>query len=448
MKKIMLLLFMTTYIFASSYEHLTLEKALTLLKRNNIDIKIASYEEEISKLQVKIARGHQLGKLDATLIGMRSNDAGNIFGFKLESREATFGDFGFAENVPGVPLNTQPVDLNYPKSRNHFQTRIKYQLPLFTGGMLSYYKDIAKTLVVMKKLDKSKIVAHQVYQTKKTFYDLSLLNIFRQELLKVDKNMHKLERTVKAMREEGYAKKTDLLEVQARAMNLKRMLGRVKGNEKLAYQFLSFLLNHEVSAIQTGYIDAKMTTLSNEEILARNSDMKKVQKGYEIQANMVKVKRAEFLPKIGAFAEYGSSDDKLFNDFEKHDSYTVGGQISLNLFNGGIDYYAHEQEKLKQYKVGQQVELAKKGIALKILKTRTEIENLDLDIGSLKKEYQLARTIYQTYYERHRENVESINNVLIKESISIEKLLTLQEAINKRNERVLALESLANGDVL
>ena len=39
---------------------------------------------------------------------MRSNDAGNVFGFKLQSREATFGDFGFTEflaQMPGLPGN-------------------------------------------------------------------------------------------------------------------------------------------------------------------------------------------------------------------------------------------------------------------------------------------------------------------------------------------------------
>jgi hypothetical protein len=30
-------------------------------------------------------------------MALRSNDAGNVFGFKLQSREANFGDFGFSD---------------------------------------------------------------------------------------------------------------------------------------------------------------------------------------------------------------------------------------------------------------------------------------------------------------------------------------------------------------
>ena len=39
-----------------------------------------------------------------------------------------------------------------------------------------------------------------------------------------------------------------------------------------------------------------------------------------------------------------------------------------------------------------------------------------------------------------------MNDLIIKQSIQIEKVLALLEAQNKRNERVLALEKLANGE--
>jgi len=39
-----------------------------------------------------------------------------------------------------------------------------------------------------------------------------------------------------------------------------------------------------------------------------------------------------------------------------------------------------------------------------------------------------------------------MNHLIIKQSIQIEKILALLEAQNKRNERVLALEKLANGE--
>ena len=40
-----------------------------------------------------------------------------------------------------------------------------------------------------------------------------------------------------------------------------------------------------------------------------------------------------------------------------------------------------------------------------------------------------------------------MSNVIIKQSEQIQKILQLQQARNKRNERIFALEKLANGDI-
>ncbi len=40
-----------------------------------------------------------------------------------------------------------------------------------------------------------------------------------------------------------------------------------------------------------------------------------------------------------------------------------------------------------------------------------------------------------------------MSDVIIKQSEQIQKILQLQQAKNKRNERILALEKLTNGDL-
>jgi outer membrane protein TolC len=158
---------------------------------------------------------------------------------------------------------------------------------------------------------------------------------------------------------------------------------------------------------------------------------------------MIEVKGAGYLPEVGAFAEYGSSDNTFLNDFADHDRYTVGVQASINLFNGGIDAAQVEQEKVKQLKVKQQVALAKKGIALQYQKIKTEIKNHNFQIESLKKELELTNEIYNNYQERYQEGLASINDVVIKQSLQIETLLKLLRLQNARNEKVLQIKKLA-----
>ncbi len=76
---------------------LSLPAALEILENNNLEIKTASLDVQSAQNDTSIAKGYNFGSLDLTQSAMRSNEAGNVFGFKLSSRQASFGDFGFAE---------------------------------------------------------------------------------------------------------------------------------------------------------------------------------------------------------------------------------------------------------------------------------------------------------------------------------------------------------------
>jgi len=468
MKRFLLFLAITGVLCAQPYENLSLKEALRIAKSENLEINIAKFDEEVRKLDVKVAKGYNFGKIDATVMGMRSDDAGNVFGFKLQSREASFADFGFDEFLAplggalmmannnaltpealqgmGSILEIQPKKLNYPDARNHFLTKISLMLPLYTGGKLSNYKKIAQEMVKMSKYDREKVTAQKIYEVKKSFYDISLLTNFEKNLIQIEKNIKKLKNTIKEMKKEGYAKKTDILEVEAKLSDVQRMVNQTKAYKKLAYSFLSFLLDHKVKSIRTISLEAPAFKIKPEEVSEKNRDVQKAETGLKIQTKMVNVAKAAFKPEIGLFGEYSSSDDKLFGEFKDHDAYTVGFAFKYNLFNGGIDKAKLEQEKLKKLKVENQVALAKKGIALKAQKIQTEIESYEYQIEALKKELELAKEIYNTYLERYKEGLASINDLLIKQSQQIQALLKLQEVQNKRNEKILELEKLAYGE--
>ena len=452
-----------------AYTNLPLKKALQLANRQNIEIDIAEFDRKIAKLGVKVANGYNFGKLDATLMGLRSNDAGNVFGFKLQSREATFADFGFDEFLGGVGqalqmsggdfnafsnmmqnpsmagqlLSTVPENLNNPDPRNHYDLKLMYMIPLYTGNKLSSYKRIAENMAKMARLDKQKVEAQKSFEVRKTFYDISLLDKFVEDLTTIKKNIMQLRDATIEFKKEGYAKKTDLLEVESKLSNVERMLFQAKANKELSYDFLSFLLDHEVKSIKHVSLDTFDCKIPLENVLKRNRDIKKAELGLKIQTKMIDVTSSAFKPEVGAFVEYGSSDDTFLGNFKDHDRYTVGVQAKLNIFNGGVDMNKVEQEKLKRLKVKRQVELAKKGIALQYKKITTEIANADKQVESLKKELELAQEIYNNYQERYKEGLASINDVVIKQSLQIEKLLNLLKTQNTRNQKILEVYRLA-----
>jgi outer membrane protein TolC len=267
-----------------------------------------------------------------------------------------------------------------------------------------------------------------------------------KNLEKILHNIETLENTTQEMINVGYAKHVDLLEVKAKKGNVERLLVEMRANKKLLYHYISFLLNKKVDKIIPPVSEVPMPNFTDDEVLSRNIDIQKATTALEIRKSMLDANEAAYYPTVGAFGEVATADDTFLGDASDHKAYTIGARLSWNLFNGGIDSAKIEQAKIEKMKMHTQVELAKKGIALKLAKIHTELESQNAQIASLEKELELANAIYENYEGRYKEKIVSMSDVIIKQSAQIEKILQLQVAKNKRIEKIFALEKLANGD--
>ncbi len=424
--------------------NLELKEALNILKQKNLEIKIADFDSQMKRIESKLPNSMRFGKIDATLSAMRSNDAGNVFGFKLQSREASFGDFGVGEFDPANPnvLSVQPYDLNYPKARNHYLTKVSYQVPLFTGGKITLYSSIAHKMYEMSKIDKDKVVAQKVYETKKTFHDITLVENYITNLSKITNNIDRLESIVKEMVKEGYAIQTDLLEVQAHKADAGSMLIQAKLNREVAYQYLSFLLNTEVESIKKTSEMAPLNIPGKKEIETNSYDIQKALIGLDITKDALWLQRVSFFPTIGAFAEYGSADNIIFSDFHDKDFYTIGVQASWNLFNGFSDSLNLQKAKIENFKTMTQVEMAKSGTELKVKQLQSEaLSNLEM-VKSDEARLKFASQIYENYLAKYKEGMISIGDVLVKQSKESEVLLKLLTTKNNYNAKAFELDTI------
>jgi outer membrane protein TolC len=462
MKNIFAFIFISFYFNISllnASESINLDEAIEILKSQNLEIKSAQFDIEAALQDAKATSASHYGKLDFIQDFARSDDAGNVFGFKLSSREADFGDFGadeFMSNSAACQggdmaacsrLYTDPPEnLNNPEARNYFQSKLKYEVPLFTGFKISSYEDIMNSVTKLKKLEKSQVINEKIYETRKSFYDMALLEDSIANLSVILKNIETLKDMTKEMIDVGYAKKVDLLEVKAKKGNVERLISQMNANKELLYHYISFLLNQKVTSIQTPSFEMHMPSISNSDIINNNLDIQKANTGLAIQKRMVDVSESSYYPMVGAFAEIATADNTFLGDADDHKSYTIGARLTWNIFNGGADSANVEKSRLEYLKTKTQVALANNGIALKIDEIRTEIKSYEKDIESLRKELLLADEIYKNYEARYKEKLVSMSDVIIKQSEQIQKILQLQETINKRNKRIFALEKLANGE--
>ena len=436
-------LFLYLYLLSLSLfsQDLSLSQALTLLEKQNLEVKIASYDIKSASLSQEVSSSYHYGQLNFTQNIMRSNDAANVFGFKLTSREASFNDFGFSE------FGTKPMDapvqgLNYPDRHNFFQSKLTYELPLYTGNKISAYVNITQEMKRISILDKQDQLRTKRYEIRKAYFDMALLKDSLTNLTIILSNVQHLEEMTKEMILEGYAKKIDLLEVQSKKANLSRIIIELEANKELLYHYLSFLLNQNVTQIQVPTCDLEEPRMSEIQILESNIDIKKAMSALKIHEHIVTSEESRYLPSVGAMAEIQTSDDSFFGEANEHISYTLGLQLKWNLFAGGADSAHIENSRVQSLKMQTQTLLAKKGISLKIKEIQTNIKQANSEISHLNLELDLARQIYENYEGRYKEQLSSMSDVIIKQSIWLEKVLALLKAENSRNRHIFALEKL------
>jgi len=445
MRIIFILVINIVYLFAQA---LNMNQAVEILKNQNLEIKMAELDVQSSEMSIDMANAQHYGQLNFVQNISRSDDAGNVFGFKLSSREANFGDFGADEFMAGVgagnpDYSTPPDALNYPDSRNYFQSKLVYELPLYTGNKITAYTQMAKEMKRISTLDKQKQLQEKLYELRKSYYDMALLENSLKNLNLILHNIQKLEKTTQSMIDEGYAKKVDILEVKSKKANVKRFITELEANEELLYHYLSFLLNQDVNDIVVPTYDLSAPNITAQEILERSIDIKKAQTALNIYKSMLTVEKSRYLPTVGAIAEVQTADNNFLSDANDHKSYTVGIQLTWNIFSGGGDSAAIEQAQINRLKSQTQAELAKKGIALKIKEIQTNITQADSKIKNLSIELDLAEQIYENYEGRYKEKLISMNDVIIKQSSWLQKVLETLKAKNDRNRQIFALEKLA-----
>jgi len=440
-KRFLYLLWVPVLVWSTPLTKLHLEDALVLLQKHNPELVVSDLEAQLRALDVSLVEASAWGSVDLVQTAARSNDALNVFGFKLQSREATFRDFGLIDYKDLGDIDVKPSDLNYPKARNHFGAAVELRVPLYTGGRREAAHHIAQTFHALSHLDTQSLLAEKILELKRSFYALSLLHDQESTLQEVRKYSRGGERTATAMHEEGYATATDVLEVKARLAGVSRMLQDTQANSKLLLHVLSFLLNHEVASIAPTLPALQAPSTPPEKAL----DVQKATLGAQIAHLDIKRNKAAFMPTVGLLGQYAWSGKEALELSSKNDAYTIGVEFRWNLFQGGGHSIALEKARLAHLKSQHQLSLAKQGTALAFAKLHTQLAQHDHQLQSLEAERALFERIYDHHMGRYQENLASMSDVLAKHAELLGKILEYNVAKNNRVETLLLLEKLSHG---
>ena len=422
MHKIYLSLLITSLSYAQS---ISFQEVLNLTLQNNKDLQYQKLNIESSNLNAKTIDSINYGKLSVTEELSRTNHSGYVFNSKLSSREATFNDFGFNE-MP-APNSTEPKNLNYPDARNNYNTKLIYEVPLFTGFKLSNQKDILelqeKANEIKYNLDKKELT----FEVLKAYNSAVVAKEFVKALQKAKVAITQIVKSADAFHKEGLVTKIDVNEAKVYELNINSQLIEASNNFELALAYLKFLSSDDsisdVESLENINFEIPQENLLYNQAL-ENRDEVKMQ---DIQVNATKkninIANSAYYPSVYSHLEYGFNDNKLTLDDEK-DYYMALVGINLTLFDNTRDI-EKEKSKIEYAKASLNSEKLKDAIKLELQKT---ILNLQTKENILKEKIEAKNLA--------NEVLEQAKLLYQNHLISMTTLLS-QEANFRKNEALL-----------
>jgi outer membrane protein TolC len=441
MKKfLMLSAALSTIIFAKT---ISFNEALNEALNNNLELKAKKMEIDKAKAKLEEAKSYDWGKLIFSEEVSRTNNAMYVFGMKLESREATFRDFGFADFLGGVGqvlaqspdfqtfksymtnpamanrlLNTAPKDLNYPGSRTNFKTKFVYEVPIFTGWKLTYAKKMAKLQVLANKFKYSQDKNKLGVEVLKAYNGAVAAKYFIKALQKAKETTSTFVKVVKDFYSQGMATKTDLLQVEKRDKEIDAMLIEAKNKYALALSYLRFLTGDEyISGVKDFKTlipkNASLKTL--QEIALKNrGDLKWMHKNVETMQAKVKFEESAKYPMVGAHLEYGWNDNTPTLSSDK-DYYLAAAGLKWNIFDKSIKAKVQEA-KLAAIQTGYYYKYMKKGILLDVEQKYLNYKAKKAIVKEKIANKELAEEILKKYEYMYKQGMVSMPILLMKEA--------------------------------
>ncbi len=436
MHKIYLSLLIVSLTYAQS---INFDEVLEMTIKNSKDLKQQQLNIDSSKLDSKMIDYINYGKLSISEEISRTNHAGYVFNSKLSSREATFKDFGFSQMNEG--LNTAPIDLNYPDARNNFNTKITYDIPLFTGFKLSNQKDILKLQEKANELKFNLDKKSLEFEVLKAYNSAVVAKDFVQALEKAKIAISKIVESADAFHKEGYVTKIDVNEAKVYELNINSTLIEAKNNFQLALAYLKFLSsNDEITDVKE--LENIYFHFPNEEELYKkaleNRDEVKMQ---NIQVNATKknidIANSAYYPSVYSHLEYGYNDNNLTTDDDK-DYYIALIGISLTLFDGTRDV-EKEKNKIEHIKATLNQEKLKDGIKLELKKAILNLEAKDAILKEKIEAKNLANNVLEQAKLQYKNRLISMTTLLSQEANYRKNESMLIQA---RYEKSLALANI------
>ena len=438
MHKIYLSLLLVSFAYSQS---ISFDKILETTIKNSKDLQAQKLNIESSKLDIKNVDSFSYGKLSLSEEMSRTNNAGYVFSYKLASREASFRDFGFTQVGDMSNFDIQPTDLNYPEARNNFNTKLTYDIPLFTGFKLSNQKDILKLQEKANSLKYNLDVKELEFEVLKAYNSAVVAKEFIKALQKAKESIVFMKNGAIAFHKEGLVTKIDVNEAKVYEANINSQLLEAKNNFQLALAYLTFLSSNEnitdVEELKNLYFKFPNEKELYTQALENRDEIKMQNIQIDASKKNIDIAKASYYPSVFSRLEYGFNDNTLTLDDDK-DYYMAMVGISITLFDNTRNI-EKQKNQIEYQKANLNQEKLKDAIKLELKKALLNLETKEKILEEKAEAKTLANDILEQAKLQYKNRLISMTTLLQQEANFRKNEALLIQA---KYEKSLALASL------
>ena len=391
MKKTLLMFLLSSGIIFG--RELNLDKAVEMAINNSKDIKISQKDVEISKLDVSKAFKAALPSVTYTgtyTKGEYSREVTRNTGTRVQSKEGYYQSIKISQplfrggailgGIKGAQAYRKVSDLQYIET----QINVRLSTILTYSNIIKYQKDLFALNGSLNELKER-------YKLQKEQLNLSIIT--KADILKTENSILTIESQIIGT--------NNLIDVEM--SNLKIKTGIPK-NEKLK------LVEFSVPEYLTKNIDfqSDMNQAMNQSVKALIA-----KHNVEVQDASRQVARADMLPKVNAFASYGTAAERTRFKRSVDDAEWQGGiEVSWTVFDFGSSYDSYKIAKLNSEKERLKQENTKDSIDVNVTEAYLELIRLEKLREAKYKALQASEENYKIDKERYNEGLISTTDFL------------------------------------
>ena len=402
---------------AAQAETLDFNQSVQRALVQNPDIIVAGTQLGQAQAAVKQSAGARMPKVTASLNVTRTDDALNAFGLKLSQRNATFNDFGAGEFNPDNPnvLNVAPYNLNHPDPVNNFNARLEAQLPLYTGGMIEGYAEQAQAHLRAARQGDTLARQQVIFDVLRAYEGVHTARAYRDVAKQGRLAAENYVKTINSLVKGGVVVKSDLLSAQVHLEDIKVQQAQAENAVAQALDQLHLLLGMPLAepldvsgSVEVRPLEGNLADYQAE-ALKSNPGLAALRNQMDAAQAAVKVARAGKYPQAGLMARFDTNDENL--GFDAH-SYTVGGQLSWQLFDGGATDGAIQRAQASRDELAAKLNKAENGIAYRVVDAWRRADEAQRRVSARELAVSQAEEAQRIVQKRYASGVTTITELL------------------------------------